>query len=96
MNRRFAAIVFSFVLTITLFSGCRAKPTQPLTDVSSQTDVSSHTEASSTEETDDDIVVYGETYSDLLSVSAYLYEWEELPPNYITKGEAEKLGWVSS
>ena len=56
----------------------------------------SQTADSGEEYSEEDVVVYGESYSDVLSVSAYIYEWEELPPNYITKSEAEKLGWQSS
>ncbi len=41
-------------------------------------------------------VVYGEEYEDKLHVAAYLREFGELPPNYITKKEAQALGWVSS
>lgn len=41
-------------------------------------------------------VVFGEAYSDKDHVAAYLHEFRELPPNYITKQEAQKLGWVSS
>lgn len=101
MNRRFAAFILSLVLAVTLFSGCGAKQAhQPQTEASSQTATASQTdsstETSSAEESDEDVVVYGEDYSDVLSVSAYLYEWEQLPPNYITKAEAEDLGWVSN
>lgn len=94
MNKRFSAIILSLVLTVTLFSGCKAKA--PQTDVSSQSGTASQTDVSSAQQADEDVVIYGEEYSDVLSVSAYLYEWEQLPPNYITKDEAEKLGWVSS
>lgn len=38
----------------------------------------------------------GQAYSDRDSVAAYLRAYGELPPNYITKKEAEALGWVSS
>ena len=41
-------------------------------------------------------VVKGEWYSDKEHVAAYLKEFGELPGNYITKKEAQKLGWVSS
>ncbi|MBR3108270.1 MAG: peptidoglycan-binding protein [Clostridia bacterium] len=45
---------------------------------------------------DESFVVYGEAYSDKDHVAAYLRAFQELPPNYITKKEAEVLGWVSS
>ncbi len=41
-------------------------------------------------------VVYGEDYSDKDHVAAYLRAFKELPPNYITKKEAQALGWESS
>lgn len=36
---------------------------------------------------------YGEYYYDLENVVLYLYTYDELPPNYITKDEARDLGW---
>ena len=42
---------------------------------------------------DDRLPIYGEYYYDLVNVVLYLYEYDELPPNYITKNEARKLGW---
>ena len=41
-------------------------------------------------------VVWGEAYADKEHVAAYLREFGELPPNYITKKEAQALGWVIS
>lgn len=40
-----------------------------------------------------DAPVYGEYYYDVENVVLYLEEYGELPPNYITKKEAEALGW---
>lgn len=40
-------------------------------------------------------VVWGEAYSDKEHVAAYLREFNELPPNYITKKNAQALGWGS-
>ena len=34
-------------------------------------------------------------YDDVETVAAYLIAYEELPDNYLTKKEAEALGWVS-
>ncbi len=47
-------------------------------------------------ETQAPFVVQGEIYSDKEHVAAYLHMFGELPPNYITKAQAKKLGWVSS
>ena len=45
--------------------------------------------------TDDTIVEYGEDYYLKDEVALYLYAFNELPPNYITKNEAMDLGWTS-
>lgn len=41
-------------------------------------------------------VVEGEFYDCAQDVVEYLYLYEELPGNYLTKKEARDLGWVSS
>ncbi len=41
-------------------------------------------------------VTYGEYYYTVDDVAYYLAEYDELPENYMTKKEAEALGWVSS
>lgn len=40
-------------------------------------------------------VIKGKEYSDKDHVAAYLHAFKELPPNYITKNEAQALGWDS-
>lgn len=35
----------------------------------------------------------GESYSTRDEVAAYIFEFHTLPPNYIKKAEAQKLGW---
>jgi ribonuclease T1 len=42
------------------------------------------------------IVTQGQSYSTRDEVAAYINQYHTLPPNYITKGEAQKLGWDSS
>lgn len=48
------------------------------------------------DETDDGEIVRGEYYYTADDVAYYLSAYGELPENYITKKEAETLGWVSS
>jgi len=48
------------------------------------------------ESNDEDSVEYGESYTSKEEVALYLHLYEELPPNFITKNEAKKLGWVSN
>ncbi len=45
---------------------------------------------------DANTVVHGEAYYTVEDVAYYLYTYAELPPNYMTKKEAEKCGWISS
>ena len=45
---------------------------------------------------DEDAVVFGEYYYTVDDVAYYLAQYDELPPNYMTKKEAESLGWISS
>ena len=46
--------------------------------------------------TDDVYVEYGLEYSSKDEVALYLHAFCELPPNYITKKQAQALGWDSS
>ncbi len=39
------------------------------------------------------LVEKGQNYSTKAEVAAYIHEFHGLPPNYITKTEAQKLGW---
>ena len=51
-------------------------------------------------EADSDVVsaqiTYGAYYYTVDDVAYYLAEYDELPENYMTKKEAEALGWISS
>ena len=44
----------------------------------------------------DPAITYGEHYNSKDDVALYLDTYKELPPNYVTKKEAEKLGWIAS
>ena len=46
-----------------------------------------------TAEITDLAVAYGEAYTDPDEVAMYLHEFEELPPNFVTKKEAQQQGW---
>ena len=58
----------------------------------------SQTEESSQAQAPDDGITVSRDgeYSDKEHVALYLHLYRELPGNYITKKEAEDLGWVSS
>ena len=51
------------------------------------------TENSQEDAVNDNLPAYGEHYYDLVNVVLYLEVYDELPPNYITKKEAQALGW---
>lgn len=105
-SKKITALLLSAVMLCGLFAGCKkSEPAENVTEntptleqtVQTESAVESEdTSPEDTEETDGDVIYYGESYSQPLEVAAYIYEWEELPPNYITKSEAEKLGWQSN
>lgn len=57
-----------------------------------QEDVSD-TEEPQEETKNDNLPIYGNYYYDVVNVVLYLDVYNELPPNYITKSEAQALGW---
>ena len=68
--------------------------TEPSPDVI-ETEPAETTASTSTTAPDDGVPlpVFGERYYDLTNVVLYLELYGELPPNFITKTEARKLGW---
>lgn len=50
-------------------------------------------EGSQEEAVNDNLPAYGNNYYDVTNVVLYLEIYDELPPNYITKSEAQALGW---
>ena len=63
-------------------------------DVEPTPSVDSSTEEKGTDKTEvSDLPIEGNYYYDLENVVLYLYLYEELPDNYITKDQARKLGW---
>lgn len=57
-----------------------------------QEDVS-ETEEPQEETKNDNLPIYGNYYYDVVNVVLYLDVYNALPPNYITKSEAQALGW---
>lgn len=94
MNKRITALLLSLTLALSLFTGC-SKPQPPAQSYDSDVVVETDSEETAGSE-EGETIYYGESYTGVEQVSAYLYEWQELPPNFITKKEAEQLGWVSS
>ena len=92
----FAAALL-FVLSVVL--GCGSKPQGPAkapaqagqTTQASQSKGTTVTTKEGTKVT----VVKGKAYTDKDHVAAYIHVFKGLPPNYITKDQARKLGWKS-
>lgn len=83
---RFPSVFLSLFLTFLLFTGCSL----PLNSGSTASVTSSSQEQTSGIQLD----INGR-YSLAEEVAAYLNQFDKLPPNYINKGEATKLGWES-
>lgn len=95
------AILFVIFLVF-VFSGCKSTETNTHSDTSS-TGMSIETiEYGSKEQTKNEIdndrvrVEKELSYSIKDKVAAYIHEFNELPPNYITKKEAQDLWWDNS
>ena len=89
-----AAYILAMTVAMGMFTGCgKNKPTEKPAPQDSE--IVQET-GSAEEQQQEDLVYYGEEYTAPEDVAAYIYEWEELPPNFITKSEAQKLGWDSS
>lgn len=86
-----AALIMSLAVTLAVFTGCTQQPAQ-----NSETAAEANQEQiQGSTDGDEYEITYGESYTAPEAVAAYIYEWEELPSNFITKSEAEKLGWQS-
>ena len=81
MKKNFFLRTLALLLAaLVLFSGCA-----PLAQAAKR----------STEPTETEITEEGE-YTSKEDVAQYLYLYGHLPPNYLTKAEAQELGWVAS
>ncbi len=85
-------IMIAFLLVLACLSGCQTtvsdQPSVPATQQTSQTEPG--------QTTDEDSVIAvqeGQGYSTREEVAAYLHQFHKLPPNFITKAEALRLGW---
>lgn len=84
MKNRFIRALSLLLVAVLLLTGCA-----PLAQAAK------NKPASATEATEPEITEEGE-YTGKDEVSEYIYLYGHLPPNYITKSEAQDLGWVAS
>lgn len=84
MKNRLIRALSLLLAAVLLFTGC-----VPLAQAAKDKP------AASTEATKAEITEEGE-YTSKDEVAEYIYLYGHLPPNYITKSEAQDLGWVAS
>lgn len=82
--RRALSLAFVLLLALAVLCGCADK------------NISSLQNEQSAPDTRGSFVEKGQSYQDKEHVAAYLRAFSALPPNYITKKEAQALGWVAS
>ena len=87
MKSKMKYLMLSIVLMISMLTGCAAT----LED----TNVDTQQYEESVENTSGVYVEEDGIYTSKDEVAAYIYEFDHLPDNYITKKEAKALGWVS-
>jgi ribonuclease T1 len=92
--KKWSLIVWTIFLLLS-FAGCQStainNPAGNTSSGISATDQSAHES-----DTNKVSVNKGQSYSTKDEVAAYIKEYQELPPNFITKAEAQKLGWDNS
>lgn len=72
------SLLLTFVFTLSAFAGCAQTGT---------------TGSTASEKTQTSSITKDGTYTSKEDVALYLYTYGELPSNYITKKEAQALGW---
>ena len=101
------AIALAIIMTLSVVLGCSGKKETPpaKSTVVTQQQQKENGKVSSSAEKDKQnkqekkaynqnaSVEKGKAYTDKEHVAAYIHLYKTLPPNYITKGQANKLGW---
>lgn len=94
-------LITGMVLLLLSLAGCQAsskkeQPAKPGTNVTVPGTGVQKEQAAKTTDSKGVSVKKGQSYSTSDEVAAYIYEFKTLPPNFITKNEAGKLGWDNS
>lgn len=69
------------------------EPDQSEQEIPDEAEIDEETEELQEDAIEDNLPTYGNYYYDVANVVLYLDAYNELPPNYITKSEAQALGW---
>lgn len=99
MKRFKSLLLFTCVLlALFLVAGCSVEVTETPALNTQQTtvDLTENSVAPTSDAETQIAVEKGNAYASKDEVAAYLHAFNELPPNFITKKEAEELGWNSS
>lgn len=84
MIRRIIPLIIIFLLFFT--TGCEAILPN---NIEVENDIVEEKDRSPLEQD----IVEGENYYDVEEVAEYIHLYKKMPPNYITKSEANKIGW---
>ena len=87
MRRRIAALIALLLAALLVIAGCGKSGILPGTEKAEATEALAAATAAPTEEPGPII--------EPQAIADYLFEYGELPPNFITKKEAQALGWDS-
>ena len=97
--KKIMAFAAAMLLVLSVVLGCGSKQQAPARDAAppARTTQASQSKgtAVTTKEGTKVTVVQGTAYTDKDHVAAYIHVFKGLPPNYITKDQARKLGWKS-
>ncbi len=103
MKFKSLALVLALVLPLLglTFAGCTAQDAVDIAasvaevalEVLEETDAAEESPADGTEITEEAAIDENGSYDDRDNVALYIHTYGKLPPNYITKAEAQDLGW---
>ena len=103
--RTLLSLLLVSIFSLSLLAGCAQQDIELAADVLTAVLETEIEETAVTEEeiaiveektSDESSISENTTYTDKEEVAEYLYLYNHLPSNFITKKEAKKLGWVSS
>jgi len=92
--KKILSFVFSLFLSLSLLTACGSAQKTPASSPKQTASVQNNNKTESKSSGKIDIQVdENKTYTDKHHVAAYIHTYKKLPSNYITKAEAQKLGW---
>ena len=95
--RSFLSFLILSVFSLSLLTGCTKEDIELATTiVTTVLETEIETDSTSADNDYREFIDEDGTYTSKEDVALYIYTYEHLPSNYITKKEAKSLGWVSS